>query len=257
MRRLALFAALALLHAARADDASLPHTHQGVFKKYKPGPPKSAGLQLSAARMKRLRENVGKPEYTIDSMPTSKSTPKGTMRCTSVQDVRAPPAIVWSLLTDYPNYPKFISGLSSCKPYMQRRTMTGGKVVGARYAVSLGPTFKIAYYLEHQYEPLQNCMVWHMDYSKRSDLFDSVGYWFVEAQPWGSRVYYTTQSMLPAWIPGPIRKTFIKVTMRACTKTLEPSCIERMRRQKRGKFGLPALPSMPQMKLPSLRPASY
>ena len=30
--------------------------------------------------------------------------------------------------------------------------------------------FKVKYYLEHQYEPLKNCMVWRMDYSKKSDV---------------------------------------------------------------------------------------
>ena len=105
--------------------------------------------------------------HVLVQSPTS---PKGTMRCTSVQEVAAPPSVVWHLLTDFPNYPKFVKGISQCRPYAKRRTITGGKVVCARYSVSVGPAFRVHYYLEHQYEPLHNCMVWQLDYSKRSDV---------------------------------------------------------------------------------------
>ena len=47
-----LLAPLALLATARvalADDPSQPHHHQGVFKRYVPGPPSKVGLVLSTA----------------------------------------------------------------------------------------------------------------------------------------------------------------------------------------------------------------
>ena len=115
-------------------------------------------------------DNPFKPEYTVKCLKSSATTPSGTMRCTSVQDVRAPPNVVWNLLLDFPNYPKYVYGVTKCVPYGRRRTVTGGKVVYAHYTVNVAAGFKVKYYLEHQYEPLKNCMVWRMDYSKKSDV---------------------------------------------------------------------------------------
>ena len=167
-RQLLLFG-LAWLANGAAEDASRPHVHTGKFRKYSPGSPQSAGLRLTkAARLKLLQST--KPKSSVTALPVSPTSPKGTMRCTSIQQIHAPASVVWSLLLDYPNYPKFVKGITACKPYGRRRTMTGGSVVNARYSVAVGPGFKVHYYLEHQYEPLQNCMVWHLDYSRRSDV---------------------------------------------------------------------------------------
>ena len=169
------------------------------------------------------------------------------MRCSSIQEIDAPSSVVWKLLTEFERYPRFIKGISACKPYHSRRTLTGGKLVDARYEVKVG-TFKVCYSLEHQYEPLKNCMVWHLDYSRKSDVFDSVGYWYVEPLgPEQSRVYYTTNSLLPAWIPAPLRKTFTKIAMKAATQQLEPACqLEMARGATKWPKWLPAMPAMPQ-----------
>ena len=63
------------------------------------------------------------------------------------------------------------------------------------------------YYVDHHFEPIQHSMVWTLDYSRQSDIFDSVGFWHVESLPGGSsRVYYTQDTMLPNWIPASLRK---------------------------------------------------
>ena len=139
-----------------------------------------------------------------------------------------------------------------------KRTMKGGKIVCAKYTVKLSPMFKVKYYLEHHYEPMLNSMTWTLDYGRRSDVFDSVGYWYVEAQPWGCRTYYTQDSLLPSWVPAPVRKTFTTVAMRAATSKLEPACLEEMERQAKSKGrlqlpklpALPRLPALPQLKVP-------
>ena len=119
--------------------------------------------------------------------------------------------------------------------------------------VKLSPLFKVHYHLEHHYEPTANSMTWHLDYTKKNDLFDSVGYWYVEAQPWGSRVYYTQDSLLPAWIPAPVRKKFTMVAMRSATDTLEPECLKELEKQTRGsKFGLPTFGNLPKVNFPRM-----
>lgn len=230
--------AVVFLTPVAGDDPARPHAHQGIFRRYKIGPPNVAGLQQSTVKY------LPKIESAVIPLRVAPESPKGSMRCTSIQDVRAPASVVWGLLLDYPNYPKFVKGMSKCKPYSRRRTMTGGSVVSAKYTVNVGPSFKLNYYLEHHHEPLQNCMTWHLDYSRRSDLFDSVGYWYVEPRgPELSRVYYTTDSLLPSWIPTPVRKTFTRIAMQSATKDLEPKCLESMRQSKRPAW----MPRVPQL----------
>ena len=36
---------------------------------------------------------------------------------------------------------------------------------------------KMRYFMEHEYDPEKRCMTFHLDYSRRSDIDDSVGYW--------------------------------------------------------------------------------
>ena len=48
-------------------------------------------------------------------------------------------------------------------------------------------------------------MVFNLDYDRRSDIDDSVGYWF--AQPTGPtscRVFYSCECKLRGWVPGPV-----------------------------------------------------
>ena len=238
--------ALVFLASVSGDDPTQPHMHQGVFRRLKIGPPKNAGLKPPSAKL--LTEKVG----AVIPLKVSAQSPKGSMRCTSIQDVRVPASAVWDLLLDFPNYPRFVKGINTCKPYSRRRTVTGGKIVNAKYTVNVGPAFKINYYLEHQYEPLKNCMTWHLDYSRRSDLFDSVGYWYVEPRgPELSRVYYTTDSLLPSWIPTPVRKAATRIAMQAATAQLEPACQEVMRRGGKRPMWMPQMPQL-QLQLPKL-----
>jgi len=249
---------LLLFVAVDAADPSTAHMHNGVFKQYSVGPPKKAGFKLTNAEIERITSSSN-AECSVVGLPVSPTSPKGTMRCTSVQEIAAPPEIVWALLLDFPRYPKFVGGITACQPYQRRRTLTGGKVICSQYTAAVGP-FKLRYYIEHTFEPLQHSMVWHLDYSRSSDIFDSVGYWYVEQRPAGSRVYYTQDTLLPPWIPNSLRKTFTKVAMRAATAKLEPACMSEMRaREKRkGFFALPklSLPSaLPKLQLPSDLPS--
>ena len=97
-RRTVLLALTAAM--AHADNINKPHYHAGVFRRYKPGPPKSAGLKLSAAEERRLKDSH-KAEGKVIMLPETASSPKGTIRCISVQDIKAPPNVVWQLLLDF------------------------------------------------------------------------------------------------------------------------------------------------------------
>lgn len=64
----------------------------------------------------------------------------------------------------------------------------------------------------------QNCMVFNLDYDRRSDLDDSVGYWF--AQPTGPtscRVFYSCECKLRGWVPGPVYNVLTKQALKQAT----------------------------------------
>ena len=91
--------AASVVHAA---DTAKPHYHQGTLSRYERGPYKKAGIVVDASVEERLRKG---PVTTITNLAD------GVMRSTSVQDVDAPPEVVWKLLLDFDNYPKFIDGI--------------------------------------------------------------------------------------------------------------------------------------------------
>ena len=159
---------LALTAVARSADPSVPHIHSGAFKQYQHAKPSKYGL--SAGRVPKS-ERMKKPVVIIKTLPER----RGLQRSMMVQDVAVPPDVVWQLLLDFPKYPNFIHGLQHCKPYGRRRTLTGGRRECAAYTIKAFG-FSVSYYLDHVYEPLKQSMTWTLDYTKRSDLFDSVGY---------------------------------------------------------------------------------
>ena len=103
---------IAFLSLALAADANKPHEHQGKFTPYTPGPPDRYGLKLSRSQKAELAK-THKPQMSVEVVE-GPDVPKGTMRCTSIQDVDVPPEIVWKLLLDFPAYPKFVGGITAC-----------------------------------------------------------------------------------------------------------------------------------------------
>ena len=199
MPRLLLFC---LFIGAGAEDATRAHAHKGIFRRLSPGSPQSAGLKLTAAARKRMLEST-KPESSVTALPESPTSPKGTMRCSSIQVVQAPAAAIWDTLTDLTRYPKFIGGLSAVEQYSTRKTLTGGQLFCAHYTLCVGPLYKVKYFVEHRHEPLQKSMVWQLDYSRSSDVYDSVGYWHVEPlDEQRCLVYYTQDRLLASCSPA-------------------------------------------------------
>ena len=121
----------------------------------------------------------------------------------SVQDVHAPENVVWDTIMDVARYPEMCDGVSSTEIYARRPTPTGGKVVRAKYKLRLTPGVSLQYSCTHIFEPMKHCMTFHLDYSRRSQLTDMAGYWYVEQLPgadkW-SRVYFSSDAMIPSWL---------------------------------------------------------
>ena len=87
---------------ARGADASKPHPHQGILQKYERQPPKKYGISVDGIPVERLRS--GKPVLKVLSLKS------GFKRAVSIQDVPAPPDVVWGRIMDLDNYPKMVEG---------------------------------------------------------------------------------------------------------------------------------------------------
>ena len=183
--------------ACRRADPSIPHIHNGALEPFKAGqPPKPSGAE-------EAQLNAGKTVMKSIRLPGQGG------RAMAIFDVPAPPEIVWDCINDVKSYPKMVSGVDSCVTYADA-TQGGLQVVKSEYEISaLHMRFK--YYVKHTFDPAQRCMVFHLDYDRRSDLDDTVGYWYVD--PRGRavcRVYYSCECKLRGWVPGPVYNMLTK-----------------------------------------------
>lgn len=189
---------------------SQPHYHKGKLARYDIGPPT---LMLSASDESRLRSG----RSVQQSLPGEDGV---SQRMIMVQDIKAPCDIVLGRIMDLDKYPKMVSGVDACATY-DSKTDKGVTTVKSVYEIS-AVHMKLKYYMEHHYDPKERCMVFHLDYSKRSDLDDSVGYWYVE--PTGrssSRVYYSCECKLRGWVPPPVYSLLTKEALNKATTWVE------------------------------------
>jgi len=162
-----LLATLSGVHA-RGADASRPHTHSGQLAKYTAQAPSAYGLSVEGVPLEKLRS--GKPVLRMTSVAG------GFKRSVSIQDVNAPPSVVWGRIMDLPKYPKMVAGCVECEPYRTEKGSGGAQVVYSRYKIrAAGLTME--YFMKHIYEPKKQCMTFHLDYDRFSELSDTVGYW--------------------------------------------------------------------------------
>ena len=210
---------LSLAHAAAGGaDATKPHPHQGQLPKYSRLPPSKVGISLGNVADDELRQ--GEPVLRLMNAPSG-----GYTRAVSIQDVHAPESVVWDAIMDLNNYPKMVEGVSECSVYSdQKNRMTGERVVCATYRITAAG-FNMNYFMKHIYEPSKHCMTFHLDYDRCSELSDTVGYWYVEALRDGwCRVYYSTDSQLPRFIPSFAKDMLTKLASKRSTGWVEKRC---------------------------------
>jgi len=215
--RLALAAVVgALVPLASCADPSTPHPHTGMLKKYEPLPPTKMGLPKVDVADEELRQ--GEPMLRHINLPG------GWKRMVSFQDVEAPEKVVWSAINDLPNYHKYVQGVVSCDVYSSQKGRSGEVVTCATYVLKAAG-FAMTYYMQHNFYPKKHCMTFHLHYDRCSDLSDSVGYWYVEdlGDGW-CRVYYSTDTKLPRFIPGFAKDMLTTLAAKRSTGWVEKRC---------------------------------
>lgn len=117
----------------------------------------------------------------------------------AVQDVEAPVEEVLKQISNVEEYVGKVPGLTGVRNYARRSRGDGGVETKSTYVVSIAMGYKLEYYIDHVFIPKNRCLTWTLDYARKSDLEDSVGYWRVDELPGDqprSRVFYSSSSLV-------------------------------------------------------------
>lgn len=174
-----------MLSLAHAGDASKPHDHQGLIASYKGAPAKvtlSADdeAKLAAGQMVQKQGQSGNGGHAVAFM-----------------NINATPDKVWSKITNFASYPSWVENVTKCQVYKKE-----GSNIFVEFGLSV-MGINVGYFIRHDYQPTQGYMTWALDYSRQSDLDDSVGYWRVTPlSPTQTRLEYSVDIRFKGWIPG-------------------------------------------------------
>jgi len=199
--RIALLSTLA--STAIAADANKPHPHSGIISPYA-GRPKTP--TLTEDELAKLQEGKAVKKQSKDGSSGGRGI--------AVQDVHATPEVIWQQILDFSSYPFKVDNLKECKVYD-----TSNGHIKARFLIST-TVMNVDYFIDHTVHQDQNYMTWTLDYSRESDLDDSVGFWIVEPlpqKPGWSRLYYSVDVRLKGWIPGFIENMIAKTGLTKAT----------------------------------------
>jgi len=178
------------------SSSNQPHDHSGKVTPFVPGDPK---IYLDKKAIKILK--AGKPYET-----QVKSGMGG--RGIVTQDVQAPIDIVWGRILDYNNYAKMVPKTIESTNYKvidvkPTRKNKLSQIIYTRMKVGF-PLLKLEFFIKHMYYKSENSMTWTLDYTRKSDLDDSCGFWYLMPHPenpkW-TRVFYSVEISLFDWVP--------------------------------------------------------
>ena len=181
----ALFAIL--IGASVAADKTSPHPHQGVGERFTNPTPTALTAEevLTISAGKAVRRQV-------------RSDAGG--RGIAIMDIKASPAKIWDVIADYDGYPNWIDNLDRAQIY------GGDKAQGYLVEYELNVFgMEIVYFIDHDFFPAKGLLTWQLDYSMKSDIDDSTGYWMVYPSPDNpghSRLEYSVDLRLKGWVPG-------------------------------------------------------
>lgn len=182
------------------------HPHQGRTTPYAGEPPRP---ELTSEEQKL----VAKGEPVLKRIPD----PDGQGgRGVAVFSVKAPSDIVWSVISDFAEYPKWISNLKSTQIYK-----TEGDFIYVAFTVGIPLLGNYTYYIKHTFPPKKNWLTWTLDYSRLSDLDDSVGFWRVDPDPInpnGCIVSYSVAIQITQSVPQFVRNLVEKQGLKQATQ---------------------------------------
>ncbi len=180
---------LTVVLAAHAADTTKPHMHQGSIPAYQGPPPMVALTPAELARLAAGGVVKRQVQYADGG------------RGVAVQDIHASPGVVWDRILDFPAYPRMVDNVRECEVYAR-----SDNEIEVRFVIG-ALMMDIEYYIAHQVHIDEGWLTWTLDYSRASDLDDSVGFWRVEPvadRPGYTRLFYSVEVKPLGWVPGPI-----------------------------------------------------
>jgi hypothetical protein len=103
-------------------------------------------------------------------------------------------------------YPKMVPKTIESQVYRREKLKDGSERIWVRMKIGFPPVLKLQFFVSHLHDPAKNSLTWTLDYSKQSDLDDSVGFWYVVPHPDDpenrSRVYYSVEVRMFPWVPA-------------------------------------------------------
>lgn len=170
-------------------DPNSPHEHQGLLKPYTGAPPQIALTPADKAKLDK-----GQP---VRKQLKNKSQKGG--RGMVIQDIDAPPSVVMGRILDFDNYPNMVDKVKLTKNYDTRGNHMKTRFIIGTFA------FSIEYFIDHIVNKEKGYVTWTLDYSRKSELDDSVGFWYVAKHPtkpnW-TRLYYSVEIRVASWVPS-------------------------------------------------------
>lgn len=202
-----------LVATRQVSSASGPHPHEGKVTPFLPGDPK---VPLSEEALEILK--AGKPYKT---QIQSGASGRGLV----VQDVHAPTDIVWERILDFDHYAEMVPKTVSSSNYREvQNPKDDHQTIYTQMQVGF-PMIKLQFFIRHEYYPESNSLTWTLDYTRKSDLDDSCGYWYVVPHPdkpkeW-SRVFYSVDVSMFDWVPNFVVNFMSRQALTAATGWLK------------------------------------
>jgi coenzyme Q-binding protein COQ10 len=224
-----LVASVLVAAGVHAADATKPHPHQGSLKPYPRPPP---ALTLSAVEQAILQS--GKP---VARQTEGEAGGRGM----SIFIVNAPPAVVWQTLNDFARYPQYIPEVKTSKVYKK----DGGKIDVHFVLKTFGVS--VEYFIAHDFNMAERWGTWRLDYSRESDLDDSVGFWRVSevaGQPEQARVEYSVDIAIKGWVPGFVRSLLVDNGLKTATSWVKVQSEKRFAQMKKEAATTPPPPAV-------------
>lgn len=189
--------------SALGADANTPHPHQGIVAPYEGVPPTP---NLDAEDLAKLTAGEA-----VQKQFKGGSGGRGM----AIQDIHAPVDVVWGRIMDYASYPEMVDNVKLCEVYAQSEER-----VKVRFILS-AMMMNVEYFIDHSVDKDRGYMTWKLDYSRDSDLDDSVGMWVVQPipeRPGWTRVFYSVEVRLKGWLPGAIEDMIAKKGLTKATE---------------------------------------
>lgn len=190
---------------AAGSDAGKPHPHEGRLERFHmDGKPK---VSLSGQDLAKIDSGA---------LYTSVTEEEGVGKGIGIQDIAAPPDVIFGQIADLGSYVGKVPTLRSCNVYSSKKVggpMSSEVVEKASYLVRVVPGYNLEYYVEHIAAQSKNTLVFFLDYSRYSDIDDLMGKWYLEEHPtrpgW-TRLYYQCYVKPWGYIPSVVRSYVTK-----------------------------------------------